>query len=169
LPSREHKRAITGETHVQIGSKGDSANENSLEMLNDRRIWCRVRSVYADGTNVKQDYIQAYKWLILSLAGSTDNNSPTFQKATDLRDSICKKMTSQQIEEAEQLAREWESRYVQRMGNGPFVADWGVITPVASVRPIPPTQTKHARNASVVQSAFNALSTKTGLWASARL
>jgi TonB family protein len=105
-------------------------------------------SIYSSGRGVKQDFIQAYKWLTLSLDGSTDKSSPTFQKATDLRDSVSRKMTSRQVKEAEQLAKEWESRYVQRMGDGPFIAGWGVSTPAALVRPLP-TYTDQAREARI--------------------
>lgn len=105
-------------------------------------------SVYAEGRGVKQDYIQAYKWLALSVAGSTDESSSIFKKATDLLNSVSKSMTSRQIEEAERLAMEWEARYVQRVGEGPFSSGWGVTFPVVSIKPSP-SYTNEARDARI--------------------
>lgn len=75
-------------------------------------------TMYAEGLGVASDYIEAYLWLTLSIAGSRDQSNPFFQKATDLRDSVCKKMTAQQIEEAQKLAKEWRPpRSPRRPGN----------------------------------------------------
>lgn len=68
-------------------------------------------SMYAAGLGVIKDPIQAYMWLTLSTAaGATEKQNPFFQKATDLRDSLTKEMTPQQIEEAGKLAESWQSR-----------------------------------------------------------
>ena len=56
--------------------------------------------MYMVGTGIPQDYVQAHKWLNLSTArGDTD--------AGTLRDELAKKMTLDQIAEAQKLAREW--------------------------------------------------------------
>lgn len=56
--------------------------------------------MYMDGTGIPQDYVQAHKWLNLSTAqGDKD--------AGTLRDELAKKMTLDQIAEAQKLAREW--------------------------------------------------------------
>jgi TonB family protein len=106
-------------------------------------------SMYADGRGVTQDYIQAYMWLTVSVEGYTNKRSLDLQKAADLRDSLAKKMTPQQIEEAERLAKEWVSKYVQRMGAGPFDSRfWGMTAPIVSAKRMPP-YTEKARKAGI--------------------
>jgi TPR repeat protein len=61
---------------------------------------------YRDGQGVTQDYIQAHKWFNISGAlGDKD--------ATKERDSLARKMASEQIHEAQRLAREWMEEYNQ--------------------------------------------------------
>ncbi len=82
-------------------------------------------SAYAEGKVVAQDYIQAYMWLTLAAINSGDQveKAPSnarellasqiarWQKeATDLCDSIAKKMTPWQVEEARKQAREWKPK-----------------------------------------------------------
>jgi TonB family protein len=107
-------------------------------------------SIYAEGKGVPQDYVQAYMWLTLSIDGAVEDRGP-FQRSqatVKLRKSIVDKMTPQQIEEAERLAKEWESRREQRNGNGPYVAGWGVVTPKDVFRPSP-AYTDRARQARI--------------------
>lgn len=66
--------------------------------------------IHSEGLGVKKDYIEAYMWLTLSVAGSKDKQSPFFQKAADLRDSVAKKMNPQQIAEAQRRAKEWKPK-----------------------------------------------------------
>jgi TPR repeat protein len=57
--------------------------------------------MYAQGQGVPQDYVPAHMWFDLAAAqGEKD--------ATELRDSLAKKMTPAQIAEAQKLAREWK-------------------------------------------------------------
>ena len=59
--------------------------------------------MYMDGTGIPQNYVQAHKWLNLSTAkGDKD--------AGTLRDELAKKMTPDQIAEAQKLAREWKPK-----------------------------------------------------------
>jgi TonB family protein len=107
-------------------------------------------SMYADGRGVPQDYVQAYLWLTLAIDGAVEDRGP-FQRSqatVDLRKSIADKMTPQQLEEAERLAKEWESRREQRNGTGPYVAGWGVATPKDVFRPSP-SYTDRARQARI--------------------
>jgi len=60
--------------------------------------------------SITKDSIEAYMWLTLSVAGSTDNQSPFFQQAAEVRASIAKKMNPQQIAEAQRRAKEWKPR-----------------------------------------------------------
>jgi TonB family protein len=106
-----------------------------------------VGSMYAGGRGISPNYVQAYKWLSLSIAGSANKEDP-LKKAKRLRESIAKKMTSQQIEEAEQLAREWESSYMQSVGDGSTQKFWGVKLPVILYQPLP-SYTEEARNAHI--------------------
>ena len=64
-------------------------------------------SIHAEGLGVQQDYVEAYKWLTLSLEESTDKQNPFFKQAADLRDSIAKNMNPQQIAEARRRAGDW--------------------------------------------------------------
>jgi TonB family protein len=110
----------------------------------------RLGSMYAEGRGVTQDYVQAYKWLTLSLTGAVDNKGP-FQKSqatVELQKSITDKMTPEQIEEAERLAKEWEAEYEKKMGSGPYRAAWGVATPRDVYRPLP-SYTDEARRARI--------------------
>jgi len=69
---------------------------------------CMLGAMYATGLGVIENPIQAYMWLTLSIDGSKGKQAPFLQKATDLSNTIVKKMTPQQIEEALTLASEWK-------------------------------------------------------------
>ena len=60
---------------------------------------------YEDGIGVPQDYSEAHKWFNISAAIETN---PTLRQwsASD-RDRVARKMTAEQIAEAQKLAREW--------------------------------------------------------------
>jgi hypothetical protein len=60
--------------------------------------------MYKDGKGVAQDCIQACMWLILSADSSEGENE---EEAGKLLDEVTKKMTPQQIAEAQRLAKEW--------------------------------------------------------------
>jgi TonB family protein len=105
-------------------------------------------SMYADGKGDTQDYIKAHMWLTLSAARLMGKVSPTFKIASDLRGSIVKNMTPQQIEEADRLAKEWEAGYAQKMVDGPYVVGNGVTPPVVLVNPAP-LYTEQARKACI--------------------
>jgi TonB family protein len=107
----------------------------------------RVGQMYIDGKGVRRDYIQACKWLILS--ASANGQSPISQKAKDLMDSITGEMSPVQMAEAQRLARNWESGYVQNISHSPLTGgSWGVTDPVVLVNP-QPRYTDEARAAHV--------------------
>ena len=56
--------------------------------------------MYAEGNGVIQDYIQAHKWGNISSATGGANGRK-------VRDIVEKRMTKEQIEEAQRLATEW--------------------------------------------------------------
>ena len=57
-------------------------------------------SAYANGLGVPSDHVRAYLWLNLA---STSGD----ELAKKERDEVAEKMTSEQIAEAQRLAREW--------------------------------------------------------------
>ena len=59
--------------------------------------------MYNEGKGVIQDYTQAHMWLNIS-------NSKGHKPAIKLRDIIEKKMTKDQIAEAQELARNWKPK-----------------------------------------------------------
>ena len=62
--------------------------------------------MYATGQGVAKDYIEAHKWL--NLAAAQGN-----KEAREKRDAIDREMTSDQISQAQQLAREWIEKHGQ--------------------------------------------------------
>ena len=59
--------------------------------------------MYEKGQGVTEDYIEAYKWYILS--GAQGN-----EVATKLRGSLQKKMSAEQVGEAQKLAKELKAK-----------------------------------------------------------
>jgi TonB family protein len=99
-----------------------------------------------------QDYGNACMWLTVSVDGSV-NREDLSTATTGLRDAILKKMTSGQINEAQRLAKEWESAYVKRMPDylrrTPAVPGlWGLQFPSVLHEEKPPYTTE-ARNARI--------------------
>ena len=58
---------------------------------------------YGNGQGVPQDYVLAHMWLNLAVAQGNDD-------AKAARDIVAKRMTSEQIAEAQRLAREWKPK-----------------------------------------------------------
>jgi len=66
-----------------------------------------LSGMYERGDGVPQDYVQAHLWINLAASrasGETRSNGPRS------RDRLARKMTAQQIAEAQRLAREWKPR-----------------------------------------------------------
>jgi uncharacterized protein len=102
--------------------------------------------------DTEQDCVHAYMWLTVSVDGSV-NKVDLSKAATRLRGSILKKMTPEQIEEAQRLAKEWESAYVKKMPDylrrTPAIPGiWGVKFPTTLHEEMP-TVTAEARNAHI--------------------
>jgi TPR repeat protein len=62
--------------------------------------------MYRDSQGVPQDYAAAYMWLTLAAAQGDQNAQKT-------RDSLARRMTHGQIEEAHLMAREWKAQHPQ--------------------------------------------------------
>jgi TonB family protein len=105
---------------------------------------CMLGAIYVEGWGVTKDAVQAYMWLNLSISGQTGMQTPYLQKATALRDSLVNTMTSQQIQEAERLAGEWERGHVRRLDNIVYLVGRGVSAPKIFENP-PPIYTELAR------------------------
>src|SRR5947207_5841323 len=61
--------------------------------------------MYYRGQGVTQDYVEAHVWFNLAASKSSGEDQTTRAGA---RDNVAKKMTSQQIAEAQRRAREWK-------------------------------------------------------------
>lgn len=79
----------------------------------------KLGSLYEKGKGVAQDYVQAYKWYdiaaathaacIAELPPSLHSAETNGSEISD-RDSVAKKMSSEQIEEAQRLERGWKPK-----------------------------------------------------------
>ena len=63
--------------------------------------------MYAKGEGVPEDDIQAYMWANLAASRLTGD---TRQKSVELKDTIAKLLTPEQIAEAQRLSREWKPK-----------------------------------------------------------
>jgi TPR repeat protein len=65
--------------------------------------------MYRDGYGVRQDYVQARKWMSLTASRATDDPKLKQNCATALA-LVAIGMTPEQMAEAERLAKEWKPR-----------------------------------------------------------
>ena len=78
----------------EAAEQGHSGAQSNLGVMYDR------------GLGVAQDYVQAHKWYNLAVSQSTREDS----KDALNRHRVAQKMTSEQIAEAQRLAREWKPK-----------------------------------------------------------
>ena len=76
---------------IQQASQGDAAAQTNLG------------SMYGSGQGVPQNYVQAHMWYNLAAAQGD-------AEGTKNRDLVAKKMTPQQIAQAQELARNWKPK-----------------------------------------------------------
>ena len=62
--------------------------------------------MYANGRGVTKDDVQAYMWVNLAAAGTSD--ADVREQAQKTRDAFAARMTPAQIGEAQRLSREWK-------------------------------------------------------------
>ena len=74
-----------------LAEQGNPSAQNNLGVM------------YAIGNGIPQDYVEAHKWA--NLAAAQGN-----KVAEKFMDSIAARMTSDQIAEAQRLAREWKPK-----------------------------------------------------------
>ena len=69
-------------------------------------------AMYASGQGVPEDLVRAHMWLSLSAAHAAQITGAQRLAcdAQELRDKVAQKMTSEQIQEAEQLIRGWKPK-----------------------------------------------------------
>jgi len=91
--SQDYKEAVRWSRAA--AEQGHSGAQNNLGVKYDR------------GQGVPQDYIQAHMWFNLAASNLTGEDR---ESAATNRDSIAEKMTSEQIAEAQRLAREWQPK-----------------------------------------------------------
>jgi len=65
---------------------------------------------YRFGTGVEQDYVQAHMWANLAAANRNTNREGQ-NTAIELRDTVAKQMTPNQVAEAQRLARIFIAQY----------------------------------------------------------
>ena len=75
----------------KAAEQGDASAQNNLGVM------------YDNGEGVPQDYVEAHMWF--NLAAAQGN-----AQAKTNRDLVAKRMTSEQIAEAQRLAREWRPK-----------------------------------------------------------
>ncbi len=66
-----------------------------------------LSTMYAAGLGVKVNWVYAHMWINLAASNGSMN-------ATELREIAEKRMTSDQIAEAQRLAREWKAKHTKR-------------------------------------------------------
>ena len=71
--------------------------------------------MYYQGQGIPQDYIEAHKWFNLAASQLLGEE---YDAAVDAREETAKKMTPDQIAEAQRLAREWMQHMVCRVTGG---------------------------------------------------
>ena len=63
--------------------------------------------MYQIGQGVAQDYAEAHLWLNLAASRASGDEQ---KKYADARELVAKKMTAQQVAEAQRRAREWKPK-----------------------------------------------------------
>ena len=78
------------------------------------KVWAQfyLGELYYSGQGVPQDYVEAHKWF--NLAASRYRPGQERDRFASLRDDVAKRMTPEQIAEAQRLAREWKPGFLKR-------------------------------------------------------
>jgi hypothetical protein len=63
--------------------------------------------MYLNGEGVPQDYVQSHMWMNLAASRASGDDQ---KKYADERESVARKMTPQQVAEAQRLALEWKPK-----------------------------------------------------------
>ncbi len=88
--------------HTKAAEQGDAEAQYNLGLI------------YATGIGVREDHVQAYKWLVLASVHTPDakNLDRVKWKITKrLRKRLQRNMTEEQLAEAERLSSEWIEKH----------------------------------------------------------
>ncbi len=94
----------TGKEALKRGDYATALREwRPLAEQGDAQAQFNLGHMYANGEGVSLDYVQAHLWWSLAA-------SQRLERASKARELVAAKMTSEQIAEAEKLAREWKPK-----------------------------------------------------------
>jgi TPR repeat protein len=82
----------------KAAEQGDSQAQSELGVM------------YDEGHGVPQDFVEAHMWLNLAASRAHGDQQKYY---AELREALAKKMTPQQIAEAQRRAREWKPKIAQ--------------------------------------------------------
>lgn len=122
IPDPAHAAYAEGEAAFYQGNYWHAYQElEAPAKQGDPRAQYLLGRMYMEGRGVTQDYVQAHVWLNLATTGGV-------AEARGYRDNVSSRMTSQQIADAQQLARTWRpSTGASRAGTAqPETIDYSV-------------------------------------------
>lgn len=122
-PLRERllEKALKGDTDAQfeLGKNYETGRIGLPKDLVQAQHWYRQAADGGDpfaaaslgilfnfGKGVKRDYVQAYMWYEVAISGMASGDKDS---VLELRDSLAKNLTREQISQAEELARKWKA------------------------------------------------------------
>ena len=79
----------------------------------DARAQYNLGVMYANGQGVSQDFAEAYKWFNLAASLAQEQFKKEY---ANMRDAAAKRMTPQQLADAQKVAREWLAAFEMRGG-----------------------------------------------------
>jgi uncharacterized protein len=74
----------------------------------------RLGESYRDGEGIGQDLVQAHRWMNIAASHTPDDDMTPLSFARG-RDEVGKKMSPEQVVEAQRLAREWVDAFTRRV------------------------------------------------------
>jgi TonB family protein len=155
------KTANRGNTRVQgvLGQRYYSGTEGISQDYTKAMKWLlkaadngdypaqsALGDIFANGKGTGVDYVKAYKYLQLAALGYAGMTQAA--DAAKKRDGVAARMTPQQLEKAQGLAKQWVEDFRRKAGNGPYNVGWGVTNPELLVQP-PPAYTPVALQANI--------------------
>ena len=102
---KQEAEEVVGIGIFQAAEQGHSAAQHMMGLM------CY------QGQRVPQDYVEAHMWLELAASRASGDDQKRY---ADARDLVAKKMTPQQIAEAQRRAREWKPKVGEDKGAGPI-------------------------------------------------
>jgi uncharacterized protein len=85
---------VAADLYLQAAVRGNASAQGMLGLLYDK------------GHGVPQNFVLAYKWLILAAAHASGRERDVYLR---LRDAVASKMSTDEINEGQRLALNWES------------------------------------------------------------